>query len=65
LRATALGLSAAFVDQLLEFEDLHAAVTTMLPPDRVPQMVVRFGYAPPVERIAPRRDLADVFEEID
>ncbi len=65
LRATALGLSAAFVDQLLEFEDLHTAVTTMLPPDRVPQMVVRFGYAPPVERIAPRRDLADVFEELD
>lgn len=65
LRATVLGLSAAFVDQLLEYEDLHAAVTAMVPAETVPQMVVRFGYAAPVERVAPRRDLADVFEEVD
>jgi len=65
LRATQLGLAAAFVDQLLEYEDLHAQVKAMTATDLMPQMALRIGYAPPLERVAPRRDLADVFEEID
>lgn len=65
LRATALGLSAAFVDQVLEFEDLHKDVTALIGGVLIPQLVVRFGYAPPVEHLAPRRDLDDVYEEHD
>ncbi len=65
LRATALGLSAAYVDQLLEFEDLHAAVATMIGGEQVPHMALRLGYAPPLDRPAPRRDLDEVFDEED
>jgi Nitroreductase family len=65
LRATLHGLSAAFVDQLLEYEDLHARVKAMTGGDLMPQMVLRLGHAPPIERTAPRRELADVFEEVD
>ncbi|MBK9033103.1 MAG: nitroreductase family protein [Myxococcales bacterium] len=65
LRATHLGLAAAFVDQLLEYEDLHEQVKAMIGTELIPQMVVRLGYTPPLERVAPRRDLADVFEEHD
>ena len=65
LRATRLDLAAAFVDQLLEFEDLHARVKALTASDLMPQMALRIGYAPPLERVAPRRDLDDVLEEID
>ncbi|MCE9576207.1 MAG: nitroreductase family protein [Deltaproteobacteria bacterium] len=67
LRATALGLSAAYVDQLLEYEDLHAAVHQMIggDGDLVPHMALRLGYAPPLDRPAPRRDLDEVFDEED
>ena len=65
LRATQLGLAAAFVDQLLEYEDLHERVKAMTASELMPQMALRIGYAPPLERVAPRRDLADVFEEVD
>ncbi|MEZ4400672.1 MAG: nitroreductase family protein [Kofleriaceae bacterium] len=65
LRATVDGLAAAFVDQLLEYEDLHAAVQDLTGSASMPQMVLRLGYAPPVERTAPRRPLAEVFDESD
>lgn len=63
LRATQLGLAAAFVDQLLEYEDLHASVKAITAAELVPQMALRLGYAPPLERTAPRRDVAEVLEE--
>lgn len=65
LRATQLDLAAAFVDQLLEYEDLHARVKALTASDLMPQMALRLGYAPPIERVAPRRALDEVFEEHD
>ena len=40
-----------FVDQLLEYEDLHARVKAMTATDLMPQMALRIGYAPPLERV--------------
>ncbi len=65
LRATLLGLAAAFVDQLLEYEDLYERVKALTGVEQMPQMALRLGYAPPLERVAPRRELHDVLEEFD
>lgn len=65
LRATQLGISAAYVDQVLELADLRNRVSALTACDRIPQMVVRLGYAPPLEHSAPRRDLSEVLEEVD
>lgn len=63
LRATALGLSAAFLDQVLEIPELRARVASLVPGIGYPQMVVRLGLAAePIRRAAPRRSVDDVLE---
>ena len=63
LRATALGLSAAFLDQVLEIPDLRARVASLVPDAGYPQMVLRIGLpAEPIRRAAPRRSIADVLD---
>ena len=63
LRATALGLSAAFLDQVLEVPELRARVAALVPGTGHPQMVLRIGLsAEPIRRAAPRRSVADVLE---
>ncbi len=63
LRATALGLSASFLNQVLEIPELRARVADIVPGIGYPQMVLRIGVtAEPVRHAAPRRDIADVLE---
>jgi len=63
LRATTLGLSASFLNQVLEIPQLRAEVARLVPDIGYPQMVLRVGMpAEPIHRTAPRRDLDDVLE---
>lgn len=63
LRATNYGLSAAFLNQVLELSDLRYQVATLLPEIAYPQMILRLGYsAEGVHHPAPRRPLAEVLE---
>lgn len=63
LHATAHGLSAAFLNQVLEVTDLRARIATLVPEVGYPQMILRIGVpAEPIERVSPRRDLGDVLE---
>jgi nitroreductase len=65
LHATARGLSAAFMNQVLEIPALRARVATIVPEVGYPQMVLRIGVpSEPIERRAPRRNLADVIEVV-
>jgi nitroreductase len=60
LHATHLGLSAAFVNQLIELPELRGAVATLSEIPR-PQIALRVGFAAePVRQLAPRRELAEV-----
>lgn len=64
LAATARGLSAAFLNQVLEVPVLRARVAALAPDACTPQMVIRIGVpAEPIERRAPRRNVADVLDE--
>lgn len=65
LRATALGLSAAFLNQVLEIDELREEVAVLCELDLEPQMILRLGYADPVDHPAPRRALEDVLIEED
>lgn len=61
LHATARGLSAAFLNQVLEIPVLRRRVTELVPEVGYPQMVLRLGVpAEPIEHRAPRRNVADV-----
>lgn len=61
LHATARGFAAAFLNQVLELPSLRAKVAALAPEVGVPQMVLRIGVpAEPIERRAPRRNVADV-----
>lgn len=63
LRATNYGLSAAFLNQVLELPDLRYSVATLLPDIGYPQMILRLGYAADsVHHPAPRRPLEEVLE---
>ena len=63
LRATALGFSASFMNQVLEIPELRARVAEIVPGIGHPQMVLRIGVsAAPVRHPAPRRDIDDVLE---
>ena len=65
LHATARGLSAAFLNQVLEIPGLRARVANIVPDVGYPQMVLRIGVpAEPIERRAPRRNIADVIEVV-
>ncbi|HVV84613.1 MAG TPA: nitroreductase family protein [Kofleriaceae bacterium] len=63
LRATMRDLSASFLNQVLEEPDLREQVQALIGVSAVPQAVLRLGYADPVSRLAPRRDLDDVLDE--
>lgn len=61
LRATSLGLSASFMNQVLELPELRARVHDIAPGLGYPQMVLRVGVAAhPVRHPAPRRSVDDV-----
>ena len=65
LRATALGLSASFLNQVLEIPELRARVAEVVPGIGHPQMVLRIGVsAAPIRHPAPRRDTDDVLEPV-
>ena len=63
LRATVLGLAAAFLGQVLEVPELRDEIEDLLGVTAAPQAVMRLGYAEPVTRLAPRRELDDVLVE--
>jgi hypothetical protein len=63
LRATTLGFSASFLNQVLEIPELRGRVAEIVPEVGYPQMVLRIGVATaPVRHPAPRRKLEDVLE---
>jgi len=63
VRAAALGLSAAFVNQVLEVPDLRDRVATLVGGQGRPQMLIRLGYPEaPLHHAAPRRSLSEVLE---
>lgn len=63
LRATALGLSAAFMNQLLEDPSARLSVAALVPGIGYPQMVLRLGVAAePIEQRSRRRDFAALIE---
>jgi nitroreductase len=62
LHAATLGLSAAFLDQMLAIPEVRARVAALAPEVGIPQMVLRLGVpVEPFEHHAPRRDLDAVF----
>lgn len=60
LRATADGVSASFLNQPVEVPELRPRVRDLAGGRDHPQLVIRLGYGPPVERPTPRRPVADV-----
>ena len=56
LRATAAGLSASFLNQPIEVPELRPRLATAIGYPGLPQLLLRFGIAPPV-RPTPRRPL--------
>ena len=63
LRATSIGLSASFLNQVLEIPELRGEVAQLLPDVPYPQMVLRIGVPDePVRHPAPRRDVDEVLE---
>lgn len=63
LHATSYGLSASFLNQVLEVPELRERVARLAPGVGHPQMVLRLGVpAEPIEHRAPRRDITDVLE---
>jgi len=64
LHATSRGLSASFLNQVLEIPELRSRVAEIVPEVGFPQMVLRIGVpSEPIKRRAPRRNIADVIEE--
>jgi hypothetical protein len=65
LHATTLGLSAAFLNQVLELPELRGRVAEIVGSGSFPHMVLRLGYpTQPVQHAAPRRALDEVLEII-
>ncbi len=63
LRATNYGMSAAFLNQVLELPELRYQVANLLPEIGYPQMILRIGYAEDsVHHPAPRRPLDEVLD---
>lgn len=61
LHATERGLSAAFLNQVLELPELRGRVAELLDREGYPQMVLRLGYPEePIHHPAPRREIDDV-----
>lgn len=65
LHATMAGLSAAFLNQVLEIPDLRGELAERIPGLGFPQMVLRLGVPEEsIHRAAPRRDLSEVLEVV-
>ena len=62
LHATAMGLSASFLNQSLELPELRRRIATISDPAGAPHMVLRIGYASAPARTSPRRPVDDVLE---
>ena len=63
LLATTYGLSAAFLNQVLELPGLRGRVAALVPEVGSPQMVLRLGFPEEaVHHAAPRRSIDDVLE---
>ncbi|MBL9012923.1 MAG: hypothetical protein JNL83_02035 [Myxococcales bacterium] len=63
LHATAQGLAASFLNQVLELADLRTRVAKLVPEVGYPQMILRIGVpAEPIHRVSPRRDFRDVLD---
>ena len=63
LHATVKGLSASFLNQVLEIPNLRGELAELIPGLGYPQMVLRLGVPEDsIRRPAPRRDLSDVLE---
>ena len=63
LHAATLGMSAAFLNQVLEVPELRGRVAELVGTAGFPHMVLRIGFPEaPIRHAAPRRDLADVLE---
>jgi nitroreductase len=60
LRATTFGLSASFLNQPLEIDAVRPRVAELAAEGGVPQLVLRMGFGPAVDRPTPRRPLAEV-----
>lgn len=65
VRATTLGLSAAFLNQVLEVPALRDRAAALLGVPGHPQNLLRLGFSEaPLHRASPRRDLDDVLQII-
>jgi len=59
LVATRAGLSASYLNQPIEVGTMRESLKTLLQVDAVPQLLLRVGRGPQVER-APRRPMSEV-----
>jgi nitroreductase len=62
LTATASGLSASFLSQILELRDMHEDDPPHWEGPANPQMIIRLGYATEPAARAPRRPVGDVLD---
>lgn len=66
LHATSLGLSAAFLNQVLELPEMRGRVASLLDRQGYPQMVLRLGFPEePIHHPSPRRSIDDVLLVVD
>jgi nitroreductase len=64
LRATVDGVAASFLNQPVEIPELRRRVGALLGFSEYPQLILRMGYPQGEDRLAPRRDPADVIERV-
>jgi len=62
LRATSIGLTASYLNQVLEVPDLRQRIASLVRPRGRPQLILRLGYGRP-EPPTPRRPISDVLTE--
>ncbi|HEY6137698.1 MAG TPA: nitroreductase family protein [Thermoanaerobaculia bacterium] len=60
LTATRAGLQYSFMNQPVQVAALRDLLAPIVRSPHPPQLLLRIGYAPPVERPMPRRDVAEV-----
>lgn len=60
LTATLAGLQYSFMNQPVQVSTLRDLLAPIVRSPHPPQLLLRIGYAPPVERPMPRRDVAEV-----
>jgi len=62
LTATLAGLQYSFMNQPVQVTTLRALLTPLVRSPHPPQLLIRIGYAPPVARAMPRRNVRDVIQ---